>query len=65
MPRKKELSDSSLYLPKRVNSYDVAGPAGIEPVTDGFFRPQRDLRVRCSALLSYGPAAFLLKKGLQ
>ena len=26
----------------------MAGPAGIEPVTDG-------LRVRCSTLLSYGP----------
>ncbi len=29
----------------------MAGPAGIEPVTDG-------LRVRCSALLSYGPTCF-------
>ena len=29
----------------------MAGPAGIEPVTDG-------LRVRCSALLSYGPIYF-------
>ena len=29
----------------------MAGPAGIEPVTDG-------LRVRCSALLSYGPICF-------
>jgi hypothetical protein len=33
----------------------MAGPAGIEPVTDG-------LRVRCSTLLSYGPIWFLLNK---
>jgi hypothetical protein len=39
-------------------SEPLAGPTGIEPATYGFFRPQRDLRVRCSALLSYGPTYF-------
>ena len=33
----------------------MAGPAGIEPVTLG-------LRVRCSALLSYGPTKDIKKQ---
>lgn len=33
----------------------MAGPAGIEPVTDG-------LRVRCSTLLSYGPTCVSKEK---
>jgi hypothetical protein len=43
---------------KKHQNYEEAGPAGIEPVTDG-------LRVRCSALLSYGPKASLKKFSLR